>query len=101
MKKIKDAIKWYFETTDKQLILLSIVSSIYAVFLIYSTTHNNSLRFTFIQAVGITLGVILMLIISVMDYETLASLWKIYVPICVLLVGLTFFYRIYPSGIGQ
>lgn len=98
IKKITGAIKWYFSTKDKQLILLSLVSSVYAVFLIYSATHNNSLRNTLIQIAGIGIGVVMMFIISSIDYETLASLWKIYVPAIILLFILTFFIGYTPPG---
>lgn len=93
MKKFFNIIHMYLKTTDKILlffcVLISLISSL-MIFSIYKVGFLNSPKLAMVQAVAFIIGIITSVIISTIDYHTLAGMWKIYVPICVILVFLTF-----------
>ena len=44
-----------------------------------------------VQCAAILIGFIAAIVISLVDYEAIAYIWWIIAPVCVLLVGLTYF----------
>lgn len=98
MKKIVKAVKEYFSKADIVLILLCLALSGFGMMVIYSTTHNTSTRHVMVQGLGVVIGLVAMVIVSCFDSDTLLRLWKLYVPVCVILMVLTYFVGYTPAG---
>ena len=100
MKRVFHAIATYIKETDKFLWLYCLGLSGLSVLLLYSVYVNgfvNSPRIVIIQSAAIGLGIVAAIVISKIDYRLMASLWKIYIPLTVGLVLLTFT----PLGISR
>lgn len=80
------------------LVLLCVGLAAFGVAVIYSATHNNSNRHAVVQCLGIGIGLIAMILVSLIDYEVLLKLWKVFVPICVLLMAMTYIWGYAPAG---
>lgn len=83
----------FYKRTDGPLLLACLVCSAVSLFLlwgIYNTGYVKG-RVLFTQSVAVLLGVVAACIISLFDYRVLARLWKLYVPVSVGLVMLTYF----------
>lgn len=93
MKKLWGSVKWYFRTTDKWLWLLwvsaSLLSILFLAGIVNSGLSHIGKLWTQVAATGI--GICLAVMLSLIDYKTMLKLWKLYVPLCVVLVALTFF----------
>lgn len=87
------AIRTYFRTMDKWLLLictgLSGVS-VYFLYGLYIAQITNSASRAKTQAVAAAIGIIVAIVISLFDYNALLRLWKLYAPIFVIAVLLTF-----------
>jgi len=94
----KGKLRTFVQSLDLWLIVLCVGLAAFGLMIIFSATHNTSLRYTVVQGAGIAMGVCAMVAVSLFDYRTLASLWKIYMPFAVLLMVLTFFFGITPQG---
>ena len=93
-------IKDFFWSLDKMLMLICLTCSSISLICLYSfyETGQKTFRTLLVQAIAIGLGVIGALIISMFDYQTLASLWKIHAPIAIGLVVLTYFIGVGGAG---
>ena len=98
MKKIREFIKKYDTAADKWLLFFCISISVIGILCQYSLVQSNqasTLRITervaFVQVAASMLGLAAAIIISNIDYHLMAKLWKLYVPVSVFLVILTFF----------
>ncbi len=95
MKKIFNTIRNYFRASDISLILACICCSVVSCIMLYSIADNklidrcdfNTMR---TQAAASGIGLIILVILSVIDYNKLIRLWWLYAPVAVGLVGLTF-----------
>lgn len=98
MKKVIDRVLGYIKNTDLTIWILCLALSAFSLVLlagILDTGYENylgiSLRNLFVQGGAIAIGVFIAVIVSLIDYTILAKLWKIYIPICYILLILTFF----------
>lgn len=98
LKKVFDAVSRYLKQTDRTLLLFSILASLYGLILVYSATiylKSNSIfgltRQALVQIIAIILGFAAMIIISKIDYHTIASAWKILAAVSILLFILVLF----------
>lgn len=94
VKKIWPWITTYFKTTDKLLLLLCLVCSGYSVLLLLGV-HNSGMateRAIKMQLFSSLLGIGAAMVISLFDYRFLAKLWKVYYPVCIGFVVLTYFF---------
>jgi len=75
---------------DKTLIFLFLGAVSIGLFFIYSATKsmNGGTKYIIIQSVGLLLGIGLMIIISYINYEDLAELWKYFAGISIFLLVL-------------
>jgi len=73
---------------DKILILLFIAAVTIGLVFIYSATRSmdGNIKFIIVQSIGIFIGIILMYIITCIDYEDLASLWKFFTGLSIFLL---------------
>ncbi|MDR2933628.1 MAG: FtsW/RodA/SpoVE family cell cycle protein [Oscillospiraceae bacterium] len=93
MKKIWAALTGYVRATDKWLIFLWVGASAASVLFLYGlyTSDLASKSTVLKQVAAIAMGFVAAVVISLFDYHTLLKLWKLYMPLALLLVGLTFF----------
>ena len=75
---------------DKILILLFVAAVTIGLVFIYSATKsmNGNIKFIIVQSIGVFIGIILMYIITCIDYEDLASLWKFFTGLSLFLLFL-------------
>lgn len=94
MKRVWQAIVHYTKTTDKILLLLCTVSSAYSVIMLLGIYNSGmaTIRAVQMQLISSLLGIAAAMVISVFDYRFLSKLWKLYYPICIGLIVLTFFF---------
>lgn len=98
MKKIREFIKKYFAAVDKWLLFFCISISIIGILCQYSLVNSNQAatldigdRVALVQVLASVLGISAAIILSNFDYHFMAKLWKLYMPVSVFLVILTFF----------
>lgn len=98
--KIIKAIRNYFKYTDRTMLLLCLVTSLFGVFIIYKCTTYffGGMSYTYVQLGASILGIALAIVISLFDYRTLANLWKLHTPLAFALVLLTFFVGLKRAG---
>jgi len=100
MKRAWGAVRGYLNNTDKWLWLFwisaSLLSLLFLAGIVYSELAYSSKFWT--QAVAIGIGICLAVILSLVDYRNLLKLWKVYMPLCVILVALTFIVGTYRGG---
>lgn len=94
------SIKNYLKFSDCTLLIFCLITSAFGCFMIYQCTSYffGASSYTAVQIGASVLGLALAIIISLIDYRSLAGLWKIYVPIALILVGLTFFIGLKRDG---
>lgn len=94
MRKIFHGIARYFKETDKLLLFLCFSCSAFSVVLLCGIHHSGmaTTRAIEMQLFSSLVGIVVAMIISLFDYRFLARLWKLYYPICVGLVVLTYFF---------
>lgn len=101
MKKVLHSVADYLRRTDKWLLGLCIVCAGFSLLLLYSIYHNGfmtSSRGVWIQLVATGIGLVAAVIMSMVDYELMAKLWKYHMAFAVILVVLTFFFGIQREG---
>lgn len=98
MKKIREMIKKYFAAVDKWLLFFCVSISAIGILCQYSLVNSNQAaildigtRVALVQVLASLLGISAAIILSNFDYHFMAKLWKLYMPVSVFLVILTFF----------
>ncbi len=95
MKKIFSSLKRYFIATDKMLLLAVILCSAISCIMLYAIVENElSDKVSFgtfrTQIIASALGLCVVAVLSIIDYNRIIKLWWIYAPIALGLVLLTF-----------
>lgn len=92
MNKAKTSLKNYIKLTDNVLILSCIAASVYSCVLLYSLARNEKIGMGIFtkQALFSVIGVISAIVVSKIDYEFMANMWKIHMPVAIILNLLTF-----------
>lgn len=100
LSKAIKSIKNYLNFSDRTLLILCIVTSSFGTFIIFKCTSYffNSMSYTYTQLGASILGLFLAIVISLFDYRSLSTLWKLYIPIAVILVLCTFFFGLKREG---
>lgn len=103
MKAIWSAIKQFFYELDKILLLLCLCASSISCICLYSFYHHGTLtlKTISIQAFAVVLGLIVACVISRIDYDLMAKLWKLHMPFASFLVILTYFIGIAPTELAD
>lgn len=98
MKRAWNAVLQYIKSTDLLLIFYCSLAITLSVALLYTLASSNlgpvldiGRRQYIVQAVAGVLGLTCAIGISLFDYHFLAKMWKLYAPIALFLVILTFF----------
>ncbi len=92
MKKLWNGVKHYIGITDKWLLFLWMLASVTSLLYLWGL-YNSKLTFIsklFSQGAAIGIGFVIAIVISQFDYHSLVKLWKIYLPVCLVLVSLTY-----------
>lgn len=86
MSIITEKIKKY----DKVLMILFFAAALIGLVFIYSATRSmdGNLKYIIVQCAGFAIGLVLMFVITYIDYDDLASLWKLFVGISLFLLVL-------------
>ena len=98
---ILQAIKRGLKTTDKLLMSLCLLTSLFGVLMVYSATYSSledgSLisRTTLVMLLAVIVGVAMCIVISFIDYEIVLRFWMIIGGVCLLMMLLLF-----PFGSG-
>lgn len=78
-----------FRKYDKVLMLLFAVAVTVGFIFIYSATRSmNSVKYIVVQAAALIIGLVLVAVISYIDYEDLADLWKFFAGVSIFLLVL-------------
>ncbi|MBR3935402.1 MAG: FtsW/RodA/SpoVE family cell cycle protein [Oscillospiraceae bacterium] len=98
MNKVKEFIKKYFNAVDKWLLFFCLSISTIGILCQYSLVNSNvaatlkiSERVALVQIIASLLGLFAAFVLSNIDYHFMTKLWKLYMPIALFLVILTFF----------
>ncbi len=99
MKKNSTIIR-YFKETDKILLLLCLIASVFSILCLMgiANTFSSITRPMKMQILASILGIFVALIISSIDYHTLAGLWKIHMPLSIILVIATLIFGMQRAG---
>ncbi len=96
VKKLFKPIRRYFKYADKLTLLLCIVCSAFSILLLYGMLASNmprvSMRQLKVQYAASAIGITAAIVVSCIDYHFIAKLWKLYAPLSIALVVLTFFF---------
>ncbi len=87
----------YIRETDKLLLILCTIASLYGCALIYSATPGSNREF-FVQLASLGLGLCVAVFVSLFDYKTLMRFWYVYIGVGLVLLGLTFVFGYAPQG---
>ncbi len=101
MKRFFQGAADFIRRTDRWLVSLCMICAAISMTLLYSIYRNGfikSSRGVLIQMIAALLGLVIALLISAIDYETIAKFWKYHMAFAVLLVVLTFFFGIQREG---
>ena len=97
MSRIISRIADYFRETDRLLLSLCVVASVFGSIEIFSVTHK-ALRPFAVQLGSMMVGVLAAIIISMFDFETFLKRWYLAAVIGIIPVILTFFIGFAPDG---
>lgn len=93
MKFLLKKIKEYFQATDYILLILSVSSSLFGLVLIWSATHSyGTNRFVMVQSAAILIGILIFIVFSLVDFESLSDLWPYAYAGSLVFIGLLFFF---------
>lgn len=97
MKKLFNIISDYVRHTDITLILLCFTCSIISALALAAEAHSGYIdtsgipyKTALVQIGATGAGTLGMLVLSKINYNTMAKLWRFHLPVCVFLVALTF-----------
>lgn len=95
------SVKEGFLGTDKLLLLLCMGLSTLSCIIMYSICYQgfvNSWSIFYIQVFASVAGVVLAIVLSFVDYQTVARFWPLYMAVAIVLVILTYFIGEAPNG---
>lgn len=93
MKAVFTAILNYFRNTDKFLIGMCLIASAFSSVLIMGICNSGYAKASRVdvQIIASLLGIIMMVVISKIDYRLIARLWKFHSALAYALIVLTYF----------
>lgn len=98
IKSAFSAVLDYFRRTDKTFWALTLIASLYGFCLIASQQRGGEVNFLRTQVLAVCLGYAAAVIISLIDYNYIAKLWKFIAFIALALTLAVFFIGIRVSG---
>ena len=98
METILKNLKKFFTKTDKILWLLTIAATVYSVILINSMQRASDYNYLTSQVLAIIVGYILMIVLTIIDYEKILKLWWLLGGVSLILLALVFFIGVNVAG---
>lgn len=104
MKKIFSLTKRFVSETDKLLLFLITVTSVFGVIMVYSATRfrledgQSISRDAIVMIVAAIAGIVIALAISAIDYELIMKLWPIIAIFCIALMLVTLVFGAAPES---
>ncbi len=89
MSKIISQVKSFIKETDKILLFLCMSISVFGILLVSSATGDGTQslsRDAKVMLIAVSVGVVVSLIISVIDYNFIVKLWPVIGGVCILLM---------------
>ena len=93
MNKIISQIKTFIKETDKFLLFLSVIISVFGILLVSSATGTGTGSFSRdgkVMIIAVIIGLVMALIISVIDYNFIVRMWPVIAGVCIALMLLLF-----------
>lgn len=99
MKRIWYAIADYLRESDKIMLVITVITSLYGcVMVLTATRYTGSTKQFITQCVAVLIGMAAAIAISGIHYKRLAKHWLIIAIVCLIPVILTFFIGFAPQG---
>ena len=98
MTKVLKGIGGYFRRTNLPLWIVCIVTSCYGAALVYSSTRTGGLSQFKTQVIAIAIGYIGAVVISLVDYKSIARLWPLIAVACIGLMAVTSVFGLTVAG---
>ena len=104
MKKIFSVIKRFVAETDKLLTLLIVAASVFGILAVYSATRysledgQKLSRDALVMLIAAAAGIVIMLIVSAIDYELIMKLWPLIGVFCLVLMVVTLLFGAAPES---
>ena len=92
MKQLFHQAYRFLKASDAPLLLGCLGASLVSLFMLSGIVHSGLTepRRFWVQLIALALGLIAAVVVSLFDYHFMARMWKIHVPVALLLVLLTF-----------
>jgi len=103
MNTVFRSVKAYVAETDKLLFFLCVIVSSFGVLMVHSATRNTLAdgerfsRDTIIMMIAISIGILLCLLISSVDYALIIKMWPVITIVCVALMLSLFIWGVGPD----
>ena len=103
MRRFKAAIKDFYEGSDKLLILLCAVTSLFGALMVTSATRfelseGYFSRDALVMLIAIAVGTVIALVISFVDSDWIAKMWPLIGVFCILLMVVTLVFGVAPDA---
>lgn len=102
MRSRSGVLKNAFKGTDKLLLILSLLASIFGIVMVYSVTRYSLKPDDIIpddmktMVLAVAMGVVLCIIISFIDYEFIARMWPLIGVFCIGIMFVVFLFGVAP-----
>ncbi|MBQ7580076.1 MAG: FtsW/RodA/SpoVE family cell cycle protein [Clostridia bacterium] len=104
MEKLKNSLGLFFKGTDTFLILSCIVASFFGLLFVHSATLSSLTenqvisRDTFTMIIAVSVGIVMAIMISLIDYEVILKLWPIIAGGALILMLSLFVFGVGPDA---
>ena len=98
MSTVLKHLKKFFVNTDKLLWLFTITATVYSTMLINSMQRTSEYNYLTSQILAIIVGYIIVVVLTVVDYNHILNLWWLLGGVSLVLLTLVFFIGINVSG---
>ena len=98
MENFAKRISKFFIKTDKILWLLTIAATVYSIMLINSMQRSTEYNYLTSQILAIAVGLIMIIILTVVDYERILKLWWLLAGLSLIMLVMVFFIGVNVAG---
>jgi len=102
LRRLWRSVVDYIRRTDLYLLSLAVITSSIGLVLIYSATRSyETNQYVYIQAAAIAIGVVVYILTSLIDIESIAVFWKILLIINILFIGSLLIFGVGSESVGN
>ena len=98
MNSFVRSVKKFFTKSDIMLWLLTVVAIVYSIILIGSMQRSGDYNYLKSQIIAIVIGYVIAIALSLLDYESIISIWWLFAGIGLVLLVVVLFVGINVSG---